>query len=97
MDKTTTTTTQEKIAIMQAYVDGKTIQYDNNTGHMYGWTDLKTPNWNWDLCDYRIKPEPRKIYMYYGDSRCFHNIADIKYLYSHTFKLDNVTTFVAQA
>lgn len=48
-------TTKEKIAIMQAYEDGKAIQY-----LYYGvWTDIDVPCWNWAKCQYRVKPEPK--------------------------------------
>lgn len=41
---------------MQAYVEGKQIQYvDSETED---WADIESPIWNWDTYDYRIKPEP---------------------------------------
>lgn len=53
-------TTQEKIEVMQAYLDGKQIQlrYD----HMLIWEDLLPgcePIWNWGDRDFRVKPEPK--------------------------------------
>lgn len=50
--------TQEKIAIMQAYLDGKQIQvkYDES----YDWDDMRIdiePDWDWECCNYRVKPE----------------------------------------
>jgi hypothetical protein len=52
-------TTQEKIAVMQADVDGKQIQYYNDNT----WMDISNGEaiWTWDLCDYRIKPEPKRV------------------------------------
>lgn len=55
-------TTEEKIAIMQAYVDGKQIQqvqvrWCNET---IEWEDAPEPSWNWDEREYRIKPEPKE-------------------------------------
>ena len=50
-------TTKEKIAVMQAYEDGKKIQIYFKAS---GWTDWDVswgPVWDWDKHDYRIKPE----------------------------------------
>lgn len=50
-------TTQEKIEVMQAYEDGKTIQsYDLEQDK---WVNCHNPTWNWDTLDYRIKPESK--------------------------------------
>lgn len=47
----------ECIKVMQAYVEGKQIQYvDSETED---WTDIESPIWNWDIYDYRVKPEPK--------------------------------------
>lgn len=44
----------ECIKVMQAYVEGKQIQYvDSETED---WADIESPIWNWDSYDYRIKP-----------------------------------------
>lgn len=46
--------TIEHIAVMQAYVDGKTIQAcSTNTGN---WYDVASPEWHSDI-QYRVKPE----------------------------------------
>ena len=50
-------TTAEKIKIMQAFEDGKKIQWkylDNKN-----WGKVVTPIWDWNRCDYRIKPETK--------------------------------------
>jgi hypothetical protein len=45
------------IAVMQAYADGKEIQYRRiGNGE---WDDCK-PRWDWAACEYRVKPEPRE-------------------------------------
>jgi hypothetical protein len=58
------TTTAEKIAIMQAHLDGKIIQCRNaiprNDGADWG-SPLLRPSWNWNDYEYRIKPEPPKV------------------------------------
>ncbi|WP_278811483.1 hypothetical protein [Leyella stercorea] len=49
--------TADCIKVMQAYVEGKQIQYvDSETED---WTDIESPTWNWDLYDYRIMPKPQ--------------------------------------
>lgn len=56
------TTTQEKIAVMQAHVDGKTIQVRSNGS--WSWSESYNPRWNWCDFDYRVAPEILKIYVY---------------------------------
>lgn len=56
------TTTQEKIAIMQAYVDGKKIEslsYNNNDAR---WMDVTDPAWSWINNDYRVKKEKKTLW-----------------------------------
>lgn len=50
-------TTQEQIAIMQAYVDGKEIEFCDGTKN---WQSTSAPAWDWCLFDYRVKPEPKE-------------------------------------
>lgn len=58
--------TEEKIAVMQAYADGKKIQY-REAGHTE-WLDYKgEPEWRWGPYCYRIKPETK--YRPYKDYR----------------------------
>ena len=56
--------TVEKIAIMQAYVDGKTIEYFYKEGKI--WDECSFPSWNWLAFNYRVKPEPKKIHSPYS-------------------------------
>ncbi len=51
-------TTAEKIAVMQAFEDGKEIQYKEQ--YSTAWLGAATPNWDWRYLEYRIKPEPRE-------------------------------------
>ena len=52
---------QDKINIMQAFVDGRAIQSrKKNEGD---WGDNCDPNWNWDKAEFRIKPEPKTIWV----------------------------------
>ena len=59
------------IAVMQAAKEGKAIQYRarGNRGTDENWGDAPSPIWNWAKYDYRVKPEPRRIWvnMYVND------------------------------
>ena len=45
--------TIEAIRVMQAYVDGKEVEF--KWGSM-DWNSTDKPEWNWSAYDYRIKP-----------------------------------------
>ena len=45
--------TIEAIRVMQAYVDGKEVEYEHPDGI---WMLTTTPCWNWNSGEYRIKP-----------------------------------------
>lgn len=53
------TTVAEKIAVMQASLDGAPIQYRGCTDH--AWRDTGLPVWAWEGGDYRVKP-PEPVY-----------------------------------
>lgn len=53
-------TTKEKIAVMQAYEDGKKIQVATNGEEDWEDFNFGEPMWDWECCDYRIKPEEEK-------------------------------------
>lgn len=68
-------TTQEKIEVMRAYLDGKDIQIRCKTDTEWeNWVVRGEPKWNWDTLDYRIKPE--STYRPYRDTE--EMIADFK-------------------
>ena len=49
-----------KISVMQAWADRKPIQVECN-GH---WVNCKKePSWNWQLANWRIKPDPKEIWV----------------------------------
>ena len=54
--KIDTSTTEGKIAVMQAYNDGRAIQYKTGCTNWEGCT-FGVPSWEWGYADYRIKPE----------------------------------------
>ncbi len=55
-------TTKEKIEVMQAFVDGKTVEVGRRSIRKgLEWIELpqsEEPFWHWQDSDYRIKPEP---------------------------------------
>lgn len=59
--------TKEKIEIMQAYVEGKTVQNKKRCSPEANWKDYTScnePYWNWGEFDYRIKPEVLYLNVY---------------------------------
>lgn len=64
-------TIEEMIAVMQAFADGKKIEfYDDVTSE---WIVCEKPYWNWDDFDYRIKTEP-KYRPYLSVDECFADV-----------------------
>lgn len=56
-------TTEEKIAVMQAFLEGKTIEIAAATGSSAGtWDKITRPAWDWLSNQYRVKPEPKEFY-----------------------------------
>lgn len=47
-------TTEEKIEVMQAFLDGKEIQHADKRSGV--WMSARNPSWNWADNEYRIKP-----------------------------------------
>lgn len=59
------------INVMQAYVDGKEIEYLKLDGD---WEVIENPSWGWDGFEYRIKPEPILIPLdFNNDQKRFYN------------------------
>lgn len=52
---------QERIAVMQAAQGGAVIQRRPNNGKV--WVVVPNPKWDWDNCVYRVKPEPKRIWI----------------------------------
>lgn len=50
-------TNKEKIKVMQAFEDGEKIEEKEN--YCNSWYEVLAPSWNWDDCDYRIKPKSK--------------------------------------
>lgn len=52
---------------IKAWADGAEIEQKGN--FMCGWSAVSSPNWESDLCIYRIKPQPKEpqyLYVYQG-------------------------------
>lgn len=49
----------EQIRVMQAYLDGKEIQYRTHSNEI--WYDAENPAWDWSNHEYRIKPENKLV------------------------------------
>ena len=47
--------TKEAIRVMQAFVDGKEVEYQIFEGR---WVTAMSPGWSWMDCTFRIKPTP---------------------------------------
>lgn len=52
-------TTQEKIAVMQAEIEGKGIEWLGNRDN--NWQTTIRPVWNWQDGNYRVKPAPVRV------------------------------------
>lgn len=55
------------IKVMQAYVNGETIEFASLDSDADNWTKADAPIWNWDEYTYRIKPKPKKVHFEYED------------------------------
>jgi len=61
--------TREMIEVMEAYERGEQIECRSLMGDVWSlsfralmgdvWSLLPTPLWDWQGCDYRVKPEPK--------------------------------------
>ena len=61
------TSTQEKIEIMQAFLDGEIIEHTNKGCDTWYKLKMSNPNWDWARVEYRIKShvieeEQHKLY-----------------------------------
>jgi hypothetical protein len=63
-------TIQEKIAVMQAFAEGKEIEVQNRGGALRNWRACEKPAWNWPICNYRVKKEPMVVYVNVYPTHC---------------------------
>jgi len=62
LNKDTRMNTKEKIAVMQAFEDGKEI-FERPLCHGGEWKSCEYPTWNWVSREYMAKEEPREIWV----------------------------------
>lgn len=56
--------TKQAIEVMQAYVDGRKIEYRHKASDEWITVAILT-SWDWKNWDYRAKPEPMEIDVYF--------------------------------
>lgn len=54
------------IAVIQAHKEGKKIQGWGKGSDE--WKDIPDPSWNFDICDYRVKPVRVVVYVNFNPS-----------------------------
>jgi len=54
--------TKEKIEVMQAFEDGRAI-FERPLCHGGVWKRCEYPSWNWGNHEYKVKEEPREIWV----------------------------------
>lgn len=61
-------THDEIIAVVTAHRDGKAIQWKGKNVSAGNWVDnVKEPAWDFMCNDYRVKPEPRELWVTYNN------------------------------
>ena len=58
-------TIEEKIAIYRAYLNGEQIQWQSKSSKK-DWEDIKAPSFNYETCDYRVKPCQQEMKVAYA-------------------------------
>jgi hypothetical protein len=56
-------TDQEIINVVSAHSSGKTLEYRHIRAVTEDWRACPVPRWNFECFDYRVKPEPRAIWV----------------------------------
>jgi hypothetical protein len=70
--------TQDKIKVMQAYVDGEEIEFSNNTWPN-SWCGISTNiKWSWAKVNYRIKPKVKEMTVSEIEKQLGHSIKVVK-------------------
>lgn len=55
-----------QISVMQAFAEGKEIEYSHVNNCVWHTIRLSQPLWNWEDCNYRIKPKTEREYIDLG-------------------------------
>lgn len=54
------------IAVLQAHKEGKKLQCRfNDSAPSDEWSDSRAPSWQFDVMEYRVKPEPKEVWINY--------------------------------
>lgn len=53
---------RQAAATMLAAADGKQIQIRIKSDNAAGWSTIEDPNWNFFGMEYRVKPEPLRVW-----------------------------------
>lgn len=85
-------TSQEKLNIMQAYLDGASVQFRFKCDNLAAWTNqIGEPDWNWCHKDYRITPKENIEAKYsIGDILVKKSDEGISYAYD-LYRIDGIT------
>ena len=89
-------TPQEIINVVQAFEEGKEIEYlGKHTNNK--WRTVETPGWNFDLFDYRVKQKEKELYqyliydkpsnIYHTTSRFYENAFDLQSNLSNNWEI----------
>lgn len=85
--------TAKRIKIMQAFVDGKQIEFKDCMGC---WREAKNPSWDWNSGErYRIKPEP-KYRPFKNAEECWQEMQKHQPFGWLKHKTDNVYSFISK-
>jgi hypothetical protein len=60
-------TLKEQIAVMEASDRGEVIQARRKHNDSSPWTVVPFPEWNWMQQEYRVMPNPRRIFAVYNN------------------------------
>lgn len=68
---------KDYLPLVQALVDGKSLQYNvNRSDEAPKWVDREDFTFDEHVTEYRIKPEPREIWMNYYPNGAFGQVHD---------------------
>ena len=60
-------TTDDMIDVLTAFRDGKDLQFRRGD-ESRPWEDTENPRFNFNICEYRVKPEPRTIFLRFNSN-----------------------------
>jgi hypothetical protein len=60
--------TKEKIAVMQAFDEGRAIEHCRVVIGPQLWLDCYEPTWDWQTFEYRVKRQPKTVTVEYWES-----------------------------